>query len=614
MKPRVTHHSTLRDSSRLLVLLALLASLPILLRAQDPASGAGQNSAPADKTPAIPTQTQPPKPPADPKQEVSMQDTGTTFKLRVNLVQVHVIVRDDRGKAIGNLTKGDFQLYDNGKLQSISTFGVETAKSRTERAEAAAKTQLSEGETPAGDTVTLPERFVALTFDDVNLKMEDAVTVRVAAAKFIDSMTPVDRVGVFSTSGHLKQDFTNDKEALKSTLLKLTPTNLSGSHVSSCPDVSYYMADQIVNMHDQQALSVVVYETLQCMFGGNPQMLGAAQMAAQAAVNQELSMGAADNNYTFRELESVIRVLSGKPGERILLLASPGFMLSVNSTDYSDSEGIVERANRWNIVVNTLDARGLYTADLAGDISQTNSDTAMTAGPKSTYRIAEQSVQQYVLMDFAYGTGGTFFHNSNDLAGGLQLTGGVPEVSYVLGFSPQNQKMDGAYHTLKVKLTAKQKYEIQARRGYMAPRKLTDPEELAKQEIQDAVFSQDEIDDLPLNFQTQYFRMDASGARLSVVSRLDLKGVHFRKAEGRNLDNLTVATVIFDENGNYITGGSKIVYMRLLDATYERLSRSGLTVKSSFDVKPGRYMVRQVVRDSEGAQMAARNGTVVIPN
>jgi len=51
----------------------------------------------------------------------------------------------------------------------------------------------------------------------------------------------------------------------------------------------------------------------------------------------------------------------------------------------------------------------------------------------------------------------------------------------------------------------------------------------------------------------------------------------------------------------------------LLDATVEKLSRSGLTVKSSFDVKPGRYMVRQVVRDSEGAQMAALNGTIVIP-
>jgi uncharacterized protein (DUF2141 family) len=54
--------------------------------------------------------------------------------------------------------------------------------------------------------------------------------------------------------------------------------------------------------------------------------------------------------------------------------------------------------------------------------------------------------------------------------------------------------------------------------------------------------------------------------------------------------------------------------MRLLDATIERLGHAGFTVKSSFDLKPGKYLVRQVVRDTEGPHMAARNGIVVIPN
>jgi len=71
---------------------------------------------------------------------------------------------------------------------------------------------------------------------------------------------------------------------------------------------------------------------------------------------------------------------------------------------------------------------------------------------------------------------------------------------------------------------------------------------------------------------------------------------------------------IFDDNGNFVAGGEKTVQMKLLDTTYDRLSRSGLTLKSSYDVKPGSYMVRLVVRDAEGSQMAARNGAVVIPN
>jgi VWFA-related protein len=609
MNSKVTQRKAHRHALHLLMLLVILATSAAVSRAQDSSGATGQGNPSAEKTPGNPRETQNPSDSGAAKQEVSMQDTEATFKLRVNLVQVHVIVRGAADKPVENLRKEDFLVYDSGKLQAITTFGVETGKSRKERAEAAAKTQTGEGETPAGGSVSLPERFVAMTFDDIHLAMNDAVSVRVAAGRFVDAMSPGDRVGIFSTSGQLTQDFTSDKELLKQKVLRLMPRGAMGGHLTDCPDVSYYMADQIENKHDDQALLVVVQETLHCKFGDNLQMLTAAQAIAQAAVMMALNGGDADNNFTYRQLEAVLRALAGKPGERVLLLASPGFLIT---TDTVDETGIVDRANRANIVINTLDARGLYVPESGGDISQQTSDTQVTAGYKATYRIAEQTGQQYVLMDLAYGTGGTFFHNSNDLGGGLKLAGGVPEVSYVLGYSPQNQKMDGKYHTIKVTLAGKQKYAIQARRGYYAPKKLNDPQETEKQEIQEAVFSQDEIDDLPLSLQTQYFKTGDTGARLSVVSHLELKGMHFRKAEGRNLDNLTVATVVFDENGNYVTGGEKIVKMRLLDATYEKLSRTGLTVKSSFEVKPGKYMVRQVVRDSEGAQMAARNGTVVI--
>jgi hypothetical protein len=61
---------------------------------------------------------------------------------------------------------------------------------------------------------------------------------------------------------------------------------------------------------------------------------------------------------------------------------------------------------------------------------------------------------------FAYGTGGRFFNNSNDLEGGLKQLGIVPGISDVLGFSPQNEKMDGHFHALKVTLTGKQTAEL----------------------------------------------------------------------------------------------------------------------------------------------------------
>ncbi len=551
---------------------------------------------------------------AEPKTEVSSRDTETTFKLRVNLVQVKVVVRDDKGELVRDLKREDFQIYDQGKLQAITTFGVETPETRRQRIEAAAKTQKGATEEVAGAaTATLPQRFVALVFDDIHLRMEDATFVRVSAKKLVDSMTPADRIGIFGTSEQLKVEYTNDKEALERALLQVIPRPKMGkiNSLTNCPDVTHYMADQSLNKNDSNVLPIVTQETLQCMFQGDTKQLSAAQAMAQSALQQELVSGDTDNEYTYRALEDVIRRMGTLPGERVMVLASPGFLLT---TQYLEETGIVDRANRANVVINTVDARGLYTPDLGGDIAMPRTDTYQTAGYKDMYRTQEQSENAYVLMDFSAGTGGTFFHNSNDLETGLNRAGGAPEVSYILGFSPQNQKMDGKYHGLKVVITEKRKYSIQARKGYYAPKKVDDPQEQEKAEMQEAVFSQDEIQDLPLDLQTQYFKTGDAGAHLSVVSRIDLKGVHFRKADGRNLDNLTVATVIFDENGNYVTGGEKVLEMRLLDKTYDRLSRTGLVMKSSFELKPGKYMIRQVIRDSEGAQMAAKNGAVVIPN
>ena len=203
---------------------------------------------PASPTPSTDvTTTQPQKPETEPKPQVSTEDTVSTFKLRVNLVQVHVIVRDSAGKPVENLHKEDFQLYDNGKLQPITTFGIEDAQSRKERMEAAAKTRVSEEESGPAATAALPERFVALTFDDIHLETIDVASMRAAAERFIDSIGPADRVGIFTTSGQLTQDFTSDKDVLKKKLLGLMPrgqlTRSTGAN--ACPNVSYGMAVQV---------------------------------------------------------------------------------------------------------------------------------------------------------------------------------------------------------------------------------------------------------------------------------------------------------------------------------------------------------------------------------
>ncbi len=607
MNPRLLYRNPLCRRLSCVSLLAFLAVFLPPLQAQD-----------APPTlPPIPAATEkaPPKPKPDAGSEIQQTESAATFKVRVNLVQVHVIVRDSSDKPVGNLTRQDFLLYDQGKLQTITNFSVETPQTRLRRAASAAKTQddaSAPGDPPAKNSPVLPERFVALVFDDTHLSLQDAVFARSQAGRFLDTIGPTDRVAIYSTSGQNTLEFTSDKQALHKAILGVVPHPITPQAMGAeCPQVTYYMADLIENKNDPTALSVAIEETVQCQFNGDETKQSQAAAVVQGAALRSLNVGDIENQFTYRHLEDILRRLSSMPGDRLMLLVSPGFILANSFLDESE---VIDRANRANVVINTLDARGLYAPDVMDDISLPSSDSFRTAGYKTMYRVSAQHENEYVLSDFAFATGGTFFHNSNDLQGGLQLAGLAPEVSYVLAFSPQNRKMDGKYHLIRVEMAAKKtKYSIQARRGYYAPRKVDDPGELARQEIQEAIFSQEEISELPLDLQTQYFKSDPDGVHLSVVSRLDLKNMHFRQADGRSLDDLTLATAIFDDNGNYVTGGEKTVQMRLKDTTYERLTRTGLTVKSSFTIKPGRYMVRQVVRDSEGSQMAARNGVVEIP-
>jgi hypothetical protein len=218
-----------------------------------------------------------------------------------------------------------------------------------------------------------------------------------------------------------------------------------------------------------------------------------------------------------------------------------------------------------------------------------------------------------VLAQLADSTGGIFFHNNNDLDAGFREVGALPEEFYILGFVPEDLKLDGRLHTLKVTLARPGKFTIQARRGYFAPKKSEDPQVAAKEEIEEALFSQDEMNELPIAVHTQFFKPTQADAELSVMTRVDVRALHFRKEEDRNRDDLTLVAALFDRNGNLLEGKEKQVEFRLRDASLDQLQKSGITMKTSFDVKPGTYLVRLVVLDGGGSQIAALNRTVEIP-
>jgi len=542
--------------------------------------------------------------------EIASHEEATTFKVNVKLVLVRVVVRDSQGHAIGNLHKEDFQLFDNRKPQVITHFALEQPGTQV------AKERQTSDEDVSGKLPAVPEHYIAFVFDDIHLNFGDLAQARIAAEHHLATLQPTDRAAIFSTSGQTTLDFTDDRAKLHDTLLHLQPRPISG-RIGDCPDISYYMADLIQNQHDQRAEQAAIEDAISCLaLRGTIQqqqaMLQVAEAAVVATSSQQLSLGEQESRVALSVLKDVVRRIALMPGQRSMVVVSPGF-LTPEADLLQEYMDVIDHALHSEVMISTLNARGLYAVTPGGDVSKPGPTSVLSAAIEAQYQIDSAVAEEDILSELANATGGTFFHNNNDLDAGFKNVANTPEYFYTLGFSPQNLKLDGSFHHLKISLKDPAKLTLQARRGYYAPKHVADPAEQAKQEIEEAVFSQEELHDLPVELHTQFFKSGDAEAKLAVLAHVDVKHIQYRKIDGRNTNELTVVSAIFNRNGVFIQGTQKDLTMRWEDATLESKLASGITLKTSFDVKPGSYLVRLVVRDKQGQLMSAENGAIEIP-
>jgi VWFA-related protein len=547
--------------------------------------------------------------------EIATEDQPVTFKAQSNLVEVPVVVRDREGHAIGNLRKDDFRLFDKGKRQDITKFSVQKAAAAADAV--APESHAAGASTAAVAPPPLPGHFIAFVFDDVHIQFADLPQVRDAVRRYLSSsLQPGDRVALFTTSGKIAVDFTDKPAVLDEALLKIRPSPFTASALRSCLYISYFQAvqiDQQVSLHPvypddiarSVALKTAVYDVGRCLQLSDPMSTfdAAVQEARDAFLN-----GKQESRADLATLSNIVRRMAVMPGHRRIVLASPGFFVSPELQDQGSD--LIALAIRSKVLISTIDARGVWTSSVY-DASQPGS-----GGPPPadviTFKETDGTVADDELVALAEGTGGTANFN-NDFDGGVRKAAAAPEYLYVLGFVPQNLKLDGSFHTLKVTLNSGEKASLQVRRGYWAPKHAEDAGALSKQEIEDAVFSRDEIHNLPVELHTQ---VTGSGdeAKLNVLTSVDLKLIHLRKADDRNRNDLTIVATVFDPNGNFVAGAQKILQLRLRDATVQGLDQKPpVTIPTKFDMKTGAYLVRLVVRDAEGQQLTAENAAVQIP-
>ena len=270
----------------------------------------------------------------------------------------------------------------------------------------------------------LPGRFLALYFDDLYTSDTDMIQVRKAADDYLAAnLRPADRVAIFDSEKMLS-DFTSDPKQIHEALAKLQASPRAPAPGHDCPDLSDYQAQEITKTAGNVNLE-------------NPWITGDAwglafeEAAArdclpsrQPIPNKNFILGRAFTvlgqteiltRSNLQQLEEVVKYTSRMPGQRIVIFGSPGF-LSEDENQFQ-LERLIDRALRLQVVISSLDPRGLAMVARQADASRNY--LSRLGGAMHRMDQNREVVAMSPLAELAEGTGGEFFHNNNDLKADL---------------------------------------------------------------------------------------------------------------------------------------------------------------------------------------------------
>jgi VWFA-related protein len=395
------------------------------------------------------------------------QETPFKIQLNANKVLVPVVVRDKQGRAVGGLKKEDFQLFDNEKPRPFTGFSIE--RRGVVDAVPTSPESGAQPSTPAPAAPAPAQRFVVFLFDDIHMRPEDMAQAQRSAAQVLDQAMSGREIGaVVSLSQKTNSGLTRDRTRLQEAIKGLQSRSLYKADNSDCPSIDYYQADLIENKHDSGATQDAIRKVYNCNPSLDPKyQANVAENMADSSARRALSMGHQDVQFAYAAIAAFVRTMATLPGQRTLILVSPGF-LRIEQESLTAESRLMDLAAESNVTINALDARGLYTTEL------TASDKSPALGgpsflQNSDYKRTADKLAEQPMAELANATGGVFFRNSNDLNVGFKQLAEAPEVVYVLELSLAGVKPDGSYHRLKVKVD-RDGVELQARQGYSAPK------------------------------------------------------------------------------------------------------------------------------------------------
>jgi len=175
-----------------------------------------------------------------------------------------------------------------------------------------------------------------------------------------------------------------------------------------------------------------------------------------------------------------------------------------------------------------------------------------------------------------------------------------------------DEKDNGMYHNLKIKLPNRQDINISARPGYFAQTKEQGIPATKFQKLNKEVMSSDTLSEIQTEVTTNSGTLATGEPALKVVVHVPGKSLYFKKINKLHNERVIFITALFDMQNHYLAGTEAVMDMNLKDATFTQLSHDGVDAKSTLQAPPGTYHLRQVVQEVVGGRLSTTTRGVVI--
>ena len=530
------------------------------------------------------------------------------FPAQIEQVTVDAVVTDKKGNPITGLTAADFAVLEDGVPQTVVNFEAVQLPT-TPAATPPPKPRVSSNT----DAATRTGRTFVVVFDDIHMTRFNAIPAKKAIAEFLKSgVREGDRVTLVATGGTAwwSARMEAGREELITLLKRLEGRNIPDSSQDRMSD---YEAMRIQVYNDPEVMGRVSrrYQNLgisQAQGQGQGRQGGiASDTLGDPMVRSKASdvyfQAVSKNRITLGLLERVLGSLVSSKGRKAVILISDGFIYDPNLDEF---KSVVQASRRANAAIYSVQSGGLSGMSdfMSAEFGNALADQDVGSALLDNSLAADGSDS------LASDSGGFVVRNTNDLTRGIQRIALESQTYYLLGYIPTNTKQDGRFRKIDVRL-ARKGVDLRARKGYYAPVEGKAPPKKPTgidPDIQQALDSPYEMGQIPLRMSAYIFDETILGkANTTVVVEADIKDMGFHEAEGRLLDSIEFLLVTAHrETGEYFRYDQK-VDMKLLPATRDRLLKSWFPIVRDFDLAPGGYQAKIVVRDKN----TGRIGTVI---